>query len=88
VETTTATSNAAALNSTGNAQSGTRHLATAGGETRSQLSQRLRPNASGMMLSISRRTFGQNAVGEVRHSDRQESSRGMPSPKRIRSLML
>lgn len=42
METATVTSNAAVLNSVGNAQSGTRHLATAGGETRSELFQRLR----------------------------------------------
>ena len=38
----TVTSNAAGLDSVGRAQSSTRHLATAGGETRSQLFQRLR----------------------------------------------
>lgn len=42
METATLTSNTAALHSVGNAQSGTRHLATAGGETRSELFQRLR----------------------------------------------
>ena len=38
----TVTSNAAGLDSVGRAQSGTRHLATAGGETRSELYRRLR----------------------------------------------
>jgi len=38
----TVTSNAAGLDSVGRAQSGTRYLATAGGETRSQFFQRLR----------------------------------------------